>query len=145
MCRLIDNVSYAKETFLESRRIKTFGEFVIEKDALKTVVGLICTGSIPETITMKIEHNNLSEPVAEVIVPDTNELIFCRKSYERKLSSYVFLKNFKFKSIKEGIKISNINISEILNLFSPDVCYSDIIEEGDEYRLIYSFKERKEG
>jgi hypothetical protein len=144
MCYTIDNVSYAREIFLENRQIRNVGEHVIKKDALETILGLICVGTIPELASMKIEYNKSNEPVAEIIIPAMDDLLFYKLIYEKKLSSYAILKNIKFKKINGKIKISNIDICKILMILSSGTCYSNIDDEGDDFRLSYLLK-RKEG
>jgi hypothetical protein len=144
MCNRIDNVSYAKEIFIKNKRIEKLGEHVIKKDTLETIIGLMCVGFIPELSSMKIEHNEFDELIAEITIPAIDNLISFKMNYENKLSSYVILKDIKFKSYKENVKISNINIRKILMVLSSGTFYSDIDKEGDEYRLTY-LDRRKEG
>jgi hypothetical protein len=131
ICHSIDNISYARELYTHNIRQKSRGEYVINRDTIDTIIGLFCTGHIPETLDVKIIDNK-----CELTIYNTKGFIFEDLINIRRLASYSISKDFKYKFRKKNILISNINIIAILKLISSGTTYGEIIQKENEYILI---------
>ena len=127
----IDNISYARDLFSEKRHTsRTVGEHVIEKDALDTILGLICLGFIPETISVETYDNDSK---VQILVPKCKKFILNAIVYERRLASYPILKDFKFRTLKNDIKVYNIDIVSILKILSSGTTYKSVTKSDNDY------------
>ena len=129
---LVDNISYARELFIEHKRIENLGEHVIEKSVLDTILSLLCTGYVPEDVNVNFNDKS----IAELEFPKVN-IGLSYYLYGRNLASYVLVKNFKIKIKEEKIIISNINVSSLLKLISSGTQYNNISCKGNNYVLSY--------
>ena len=130
MTRVIDNVSYARDLFVEKRIFRRVGEYVIERETMDTILGLFLTGDIPEDITVTLDDNKCFN----VILPTSMQTA---KKFIR-LRTFSFLKAYKYKISRGKVFITNINAYAIIKFLSAGTEYKDIIfnEEDNTYTLI---------